>query len=625
MTSTWSSLCLPHISKHLSDAFRKSASFVISTSASLINIYYVLSPGEILSTPVASVYQQMVEQMQDVITPNTALLYPLPRKQFLAESWVTSGKLLVILESSILGEGILKLDFQKDFEIVSKYLANGGRVLLFLNTFGVCSQSSQSLAHYAKSTNDCVLSLPKGNDLSWTWMYKNSVLVGGYHLKEEISNLNEVNECQPTVAVLTTDCLRSSSNNLKSALNLLGIQCVSIVNGRKDKGERLLPTAHVPSENILYSFSTDSSKLKIVEFLTDECVKRNYKEEIVHCSNVSHLPAGFNWTDYFSNLHTEHLGRLVIWAYSIPSSWEFCQRFFEKIPPNSGLLVCSDIQTNGKGRGENKWISPVGQAAFTFHLTLSNFIDRMFMNYVTCMQHIIALSIVLACRHLIAEHLEKISCETKFSDISEEFLVNLQYNGPKILVKWPNDIYVVEDYDDNGEDTNLKPFQFNIIGKLAGVLVRCHLVDSNHAEFLIGCGINAFNEMPTICLEQILAHSHPCNAKPKFTTAKLISLVVSYMERIMTKIHNSDETYNLQWALRLYTRCWIHTNQKVGLQVNSTVSTNNAGDLSEDNYRIVGLDAYGYLLIEDTRTGVEHSLHPDGNSMDMMRGLIIAK
>ncbi|VDQ17754.1 unnamed protein product [Trichobilharzia regenti] len=66
------------------------------------------------------------------------------------------------------------------------------------------------------------------------------------------------------------------------------------------------------------------------------------------------------------------------------------------------------------------------------------------------------------------------------------FSQNLQYNGPKILVKWPNDIYVVEDYDDNGEDTNLKPFQFNIIGKLAGVLVRCHLVDSNHAEFLIG-------------------------------------------------------------------------------------------------------------------------------------------
>lgn len=47
----------------------------------------------------------------------------------------------------------------------------------------------------------------------------------------------------------------------------------------------------------------------------------------------------------------------------------------------------------------------------------------MFMNCVTCVQHIVALSVVLACRQLIAEHLEIISGDTNFCDINEEFLV----------------------------------------------------------------------------------------------------------------------------------------------------------------------------------------------------------
>ncbi|CAH8616751.1 unnamed protein product [Heterobilharzia americana] len=291
----------------------------------------------------------------------------------------------------------------------------------------------------------------------------------------------------------------------------------------------------------------------------------------------------------------------------------------EKIPPYSGILVCSNIQTKGKGRGENQWISPVGQAAFTFHLTLSNSNGQIFMNYVTCIQHITALSIVLACRHLIAEHLEILSNESKLSDISEEFLVNLQYHGPKILVKWPNDVYVVEDYgDSNTQETVSNPPQFNTIGKLAGVLVRCRLVDPSHVEFLIGCGINAFNKVPTICLEQVLTQCRQCSGNRNIQ-----------LPRILNKIHDPNSSYDLEWALHLYTKCWMHTNQKVHLQVNSTMSANSAENQcdqrSDDNYRIVGLDAYGYLLIKDIRTGAKHSLHPDGNSMDVMRGLIISK
>ncbi|CAH8635061.1 unnamed protein product [Schistosoma bovis] len=634
MTNTWSILCLSKFSKQLNDVFKKSLS--ITNRISLINIYYVLSPGEVLSTPVSTVYQKLVKKMQDIVVPDTALLYPLPRRQFLAELWITSGKLLVVLESSLFIEDVPhSVDFQKDLTIVTEYIANGGRVLLILNTTEVNNFPSSSLAHYALLSNESP-NLFENNYSYWKWMYKDSILTGGYHRLESNNDKEvEVQKDQPLIAILSIDCLKIEATRLENAFNLLGIPCVPCVDLEDNTHDKLLSNSlssvHLSDSKTLYCFTPDSEKKKIVNFLITE-FSTKCKKEISYCSTLSDLPLGFNWIDYFSNLHTEHLGKLIVWSNSMESSWDFCQQFFERIHPNSGLLVCSNIQSKGKGRGENKWISPVGQAAFTFHLTLSTSNSQMFMNCVTCVQHIVALSVVLACRQLIAEHLEIISGDTNFCDINEEFLVDLQYHGPKILIKWPNDIYVVENINwCNNQDVSSTLSQQNIIGKLAGVLVRCRLVDSNHVELLIGCGINAFNELPTICLEHVLIKSHPCNKRPTFSIAKLISLVVSYIQRIITRIYNPNSNYDLGWVLHLYTKCWIHTNQKVQLHVDPTLSENNPGVIDQQHstdtntYRIVGLDNYGYLLVEDIYTGIRHKLHPDGNSMDMMRGLIITK
>ncbi|RTG90617.1 uncharacterized protein DC041_0002095 [Schistosoma bovis] len=435
MTNTWSILCLSKFSKQLNDVFKKSLS--ITNRISLINIYYVLSPGEVLSTPVSTVYQKLVKKMQDIVVPDTALLYPLPRRQFLAELWITSGKLLVVLESSLFIEDVPhSVDFQKDLTIVTEYIANGGRVLLILNTTEVNNFPSSSLAHYALLSNESP-NLFENNYSYWKWMYKDSILTGGYHRLESNNDKEvEVQKDQPLIAILSIDCLKIEATRLENAFNLLGIPCVPCVDLEDNTHDKLLSNSlssvHLSDSKTLYCFTPDSEK------------------------------------KYFS-------------TYILYS------RFFERIHPNSGLLVCSNIQSKGKGRGENKWISPVGQAAFTFHLTLSTSNSQMFMNCVTCVQHIVALSVVLACRQLIAEHLEIISGDTNFCDINEEFLVDLQYHGPKILIKWPNDIYVVENINwCNNQDVSSTLSQQNIIGKLAGVLVRCRLVDSNHVELLIG-------------------------------------------------------------------------------------------------------------------------------------------
>lgn len=60
------------------------------------------------------------------------------------------------------------------------------------------------------------------------------------------------------------------------------------------------------------------------------------------------------------------------------------------------------------GRGANDWLTVPGQAAFTFHLTLHRPAQQdrtSFMQTVTCMQHLVALSILLTGKRLLARHL----------------------------------------------------------------------------------------------------------------------------------------------------------------------------------------------------------------------------
>ncbi|CAH8652191.1 unnamed protein product [Schistosoma haematobium] len=263
MTNTWSILCLSKFSRQLNDVFKKSLS--ITNRISLINIYYVLSPGEVLSTPVSTVYQKLVKKMQDIVVPDTALLYPLPRKQFLAELWITSGKLLVVLESSLFIEDVPhSVDFQKDLTIVTEYIASGGRVLLILNTTEVNNFPSSSLAHYALLSNESP-NLFENNYSYWKWMYKDSILTGGYHRLERNNDKEvEVQKDQPLIAILSIDCLEIEATRLENAFNLLGIPCVPCVDLEDNTHDKLLSNSlssvHLSDSKTLYCFTPDSEK-----------------------------------------------------------------------------------------------------------------------------------------------------------------------------------------------------------------------------------------------------------------------------------------------------------------------------------------------------------------------------
>jgi len=48
-------------------------------------------------------------------------------------------------------------------------------------------------------------------------------------------------------------------------------------------------------------------------------------------------------------------------------------------------------------------------------------------------------------------------------------------------------------------------------------------------------------------------------------------------------------------------------------------------NIGEKKGKIIGIDDYGYLLVQIDGQLKPETVHPDGNSFDMLRGLIMPK
>ena len=75
----------------------------------------------------------------------------------------------------------------------------------------------------------------------------------------------------------------------------------------------------------------------------------------------------------------------------------------------------------------------------------------------------------------------------------------------------------------------------------------------------------------------------------------------------------------LSWKLNLFKIIYsrLHSDQEVTLKME--------GLEGEPSGRVVRLDGDGYLVVQLTESGQLVTAHPDGNSFDMMQGLIVPK
>ncbi|XP_032674789.1 biotin--protein ligase isoform X2 [Odontomachus brunneus] len=310
--------------------------------------------------------------------------------------------------------------------------------------------------------------------------------------------------------------------------------------------------------------------LKMSQLSIQFCSKFNELQRIAPSASclpilIHGCPDNFSTTKYFEMLDTKKLGRLVIYADVLTSSMHVTDCTLLE----HGLAVIPRQQTKGLGRGRNMWLSPIGCAMFTLQMHFE--LNSVIGSRISILQHYIAVAIVHAVRS-----------KSGYEDIN-------------IRLKWPNDIYI-------GNST-----------KIGGLLVKTKIDDRN-CICDIGSGINLFNSKPTLCINTAIEdynQKYGTNLQ-MFSYEEFIAQVFNCIEYLIDRIIHQED---IKFFYELYYKYWLHENSNV------TVVKRNG---ESENVVIKGIDDFGYLLVEDGK-GNKFSLHPDGNTFDLLKGLIIPK
>ncbi|XP_022103514.1 biotin--protein ligase-like isoform X2 [Acanthaster planci] len=274
----------------------------------------------------------------------------------------------------------------------------------------------------------------------------------------------------------------------------------------------------------------------------------------------------FDFEVYKGNLSTKSLGNVVLYTEVVPTTMTLFESFMFKVPEDVGVVTIATRMTQGKGRGGNKWLGPIGCAMFSLHVRIpfgSELADKL-----PFLQHIASAAVVEAVRSIEG------------------------YQDMDLRLKWPNDIY----YSDKM--------------KLGGVIVNSSSLD-NVFHAIIGCGFNVDNSDPTICINDLVRlHNKQTNSDlPLLTVEQLIARAVNQIESLIGGFQREGP----KLFLETYYRRWLHSGCKVRLE-------NESGP----EVTVEGLDKSGFLLVRD-QEGVLHSVQPDGNSFDMTKNLVLMK
>ncbi|KAG8233197.1 hypothetical protein J437_LFUL008960 [Ladona fulva] len=226
-------------------------------------------------------------------------------------------------------------------------------------------------------------------------------------------------------------------------------------------------------------------------------------------------PPKFSTVEYFENLQSESIGRLVIYSRIMTSTMAVLSGPLL----HHGLAVIAGQQTEGKGRGSNVWLSPEGCAMFSLQLV---FADTSYLGrHAPLLQHIVALAVVSAI-HAIQ------GCEEL-----------------DLRLKWPNDIYS------------------GATDKIGGVIVNSTSTRSN-LICNVGCGLNISNSVPTICVNDlirernkkkgIVAGGKDSKGVASLTIEKFLAQTFTQLEKLIDAAQNEK----IDKVMKLYYDYWLH-------------------------------------------------------------------
>uniref|UniRef100_A0A1A8DHD6 Holocarboxylase synthetase (Biotin-(Proprionyl-Coenzyme A-carboxylase (ATP-hydrolysing)) ligase) n=1 Tax=Nothobranchius kadleci TaxID=1051664 RepID=A0A1A8DHD6_NOTKA len=274
----------------------------------------------------------------------------------------------------------------------------------------------------------------------------------------------------------------------------------------------------------------------------------------------------FSIETYCKNLKTSHLGHTLLYAETATSTMDLLEGLTLHLPKDVGVIAVATQQTQGKGRGRNAWLSPVGCAMFTVRVQVE--LRSRLGRRIPFLQHLAALAVV-----------EAVCTLPGYQDLD-------------LRVKWPNDIY------------------YSNLMKLGGVLVKSTVIGETF-HLLIGCGFNVTNSEPTACINDLIQQhnrQNSCSLEP-LSCSQLIARTLNCLEALISTFQQEGP----EGVLPTYYKRWLHSGTKVRLW-------------SEDGpeAQVVGLDTNGFLQVFSEEHGTV-SVEPDGNSFDMLKNLVVIK
>jgi len=187
----------------------------------------------------------------------------------------------------------------------------------------------------------------------------------------------------------------------------------------------------------------------------------NAKEHclLIVARGLSH--SSFSVTAYFDELAHTSIGRHLIVSKSVSSTQQILSACNTSLP--RGTIFVTDIQSQGKGRGNNHWVSHAGCLMFSFTDTFRD------GRSLPCVQYLVSIALIEAVKSYVAT-----------LDPGDTYLAQLS----ELKIKWPNDLYFGNE-------------------KIGGVL--CNSNFENGEYFMtIGVGFNVSNEGPGINLANII-------------------------------------------------------------------------------------------------------------------------
>ncbi|XP_077360331.1 biotin--protein ligase isoform X2 [Festucalex cinctus] len=539
------------------------------------------------------------------LNPEKYVLYPLQPHQVLTEPWMENSRLLVLAEDDALAP-------QLHTRFVN-YLSRGGKVLGLASSLcpaGVSLEDGDQrpgqvrrLSFARKDSAELELSV-----LASGKVFPRDVLTSGKlelwgELKDGANRKDvvivrvphgekggEAVLCQihlenaPDFHNQTTESFDGfKANNVRhyqvlaEILTSLGLSCqvnqtpapspVYLLATSQEAKAKFLQClhAHVNDDGLVMS----KASLRVVpssELQDDDAFGHDHSLSLFTDCPDSRKWEHFCLDTYCKNLTTVLLGHTLLYADVVSSTMDLVEGLDLHLPEDVGLIVIAAQQSQGRGRGRNAWLSPLGCAMFTLCVQIK--MSSRLGQRISFLQHLAALAVIEAVRTLPG------------------------YEDIDLRLKWPNDIY------------------YSNLIKLGGVLVTSTVMRSTF-HLRIGCGFNVSNSNPTLCVNDLIRqHNIQHNRKLEaLSCAQLIARTVSCLESLIDCFQHGGA----QEILPLYYERWLHSGSLVHLW-------------REDGHEaeVVGLDGNGFLQVHSAEQGIV-SVEPDGNSFDMLKNLVVIK